>query len=201
MHVKGRPCSAPTSKWIPRPSARMTSCFVSVFFHLIILIIIVWHVDTLHYAVPTHYKRTMLAQLLIHPAPQHQKATPMSKQGVTHIRKNAVHHVQPRVQHTQNIQATQFNALIAYLYKEISIHQHYPAKARKLQETGTVTVSFMLAPSGVLTGLKVLHSSGYASLDSAALHTLQAAAPFGQAGKYIHKPEQFSLPVGYQLSA
>lgn len=62
---------------------------------------------------------------------------------------------------------------LAGLQRAIAKKRRYPSSARRRGETGVVTVSFVLAQSGRISGARVDKSSGSARLDQAALRTLK----------------------------
>ncbi len=71
----------------------------------------------------------------------------------------------------------------------------YPPMARRMNWSGRVAVSFIIAEDGTVHGLKVVRSSGYSMLDKSALETVRSAAPFPRppVRAEIEVPINFSL--------
>jgi len=65
------------------------------------------------------------------------------------------------------------------------VFKYYPASARRRGIEGHVEVGFTLTRDGAADQVSVLHGSGYAMLDHAALETVHRAQPFPvENGKY-----------------
>jgi len=62
--------------------------------------------------------------------------------------------------------------------KHLESYKYYPASARRRGIEGYVDVSFRLMPHGTADQVSVLHGSGYAVLDHAALESVYRAQPF-----------------------
>jgi len=69
----------------------------------------------------------------------------------------------------------QFTSLIR---QHLESFKYYPASARRRGIEGEVDVAFKLAMSGHADEVSIIHGSGYAVLDRAALDTVQRAQPF-----------------------
>ena len=96
------------------------------------------------------------------------------------------------------ISGTQLNQLISLIYQEIAAHKNYPEMAQELDQTGTVTVSFIIQPNGKISNLLVLHSSAYHDLDQAALSAILEAQPFQGVQKYLNQAQTFKLNIEFQ---
>ncbi len=72
----------------------------------------------------------------------------------------------------------------------------YPAIARKLRLEGTVTVSFLLKPSGLVEKAEILSSSGSTLLDTKAIQTVLALS-----GEYptLPKAVYLKIPIAFSL--
>jgi len=69
--------------------------------------------------------------------------------------------------------------------KHLEAFKYYPASARRRGIEGRVEVGFTLTQDGAANQVSVLHGSGYAVLDHAALETVYRAQPFPvEDGKY-----------------
>jgi len=67
----------------------------------------------------------------------------------------------------------------------LEVFKYYPASARRRGIEGHVEVGFTLTRDGAADQVSVLHGSGYAVLDHAALETVYRAQPFPiENGKY-----------------
>jgi len=66
---------------------------------------------------------------------------------------------------------------IKTLLKRIHRKKHYPYQARRNREHGEVLVAFMISKTGEISQVQIKHSSGYASLDKAALRTISKISP------------------------
>lgn len=89
--------------------------------------------------------------------------------------------------------------LASLLHAAIAAHQHYPAMARRLGREGVATVRFNLHPDGVLDGIVLDRSSGFAALDKAALLAVAGVAPFTPAARYLDGVRQFTVQVVFRL--
>jgi protein TonB len=89
--------------------------------------------------------------------------------------------------------------LLALLHEEISRHRRYPALARRQQREGTATVRFELEPSGRILDVDVVGSSGFQSLDRAALAAVKEVSPFRPASTYLQAAQRFEVRVVFEL--
>ena len=89
--------------------------------------------------------------------------------------------------------------LLKQLHDDIARHLIYPDNAVALGLSGIVTVKFFMQPSGMITEVSVLHSSGFPILDDAARSTLNAISPFIPAEHYLHASDYFTIPVDFEL--
>jgi len=95
---------------------------------------------------------------------------------------------------------TRANELLTALHTAIQAHQHYPESAMNMERQGRVTTVFMLLPDGTIRNLRLLKSSGTASLDNAALAAVHDAVPFQSVNKYISAEKEFSIDVVFELA-
>lgn len=86
-------------------------------------------------------------------------------------------------------------AILKLLHEAIAAHQNYPADAAELNQKGRVKIAFDLQPNGTLTHITLLQSSGYASIDSAALLAVQASSPLTAIKNPVVNPQTFSIEV------
>jgi protein TonB len=76
----------------------------------------------------------------------------------------------------------------------------YPAKAKRLEQEGTVMVNLVIGTDGAVTAARVAHSSGSPLLDAAALAAIRAGRcrPFETAG--IARVVEATQPVAFSLN-
>lgn len=127
-------------------------------------------------------------------------STPSLEQGVDSRAATAAH--SPSQQHKQAIPADRTDAdneLTRLLYGAINRHKHYPRTALRMAWQGTARVRFLLQQDGRLGSLTLLHSSGYNSLDQAALQAVQNISPFAPAQHYLDGAQTFNVDVVFNL--
>lgn len=96
------------------------------------------------------------------------------------------------------VSGEKLNELNALIYRDISAHKIYPEMAQELNQTGVVTVTFTLEPSGEIKGLVMINSSGYEDLDQAAQEAVLSAQPFAGIEKYLNTEQSFRLNIEFQ---
>jgi len=83
---------------------------------------------------------------------------------------------------------------------KIENHKQYPPFSRQRNIEGVVTVAFTIGPNGFISGLSVVKSSGFASLDDAALLAVNRAAPFlPPPDKYFEQKVRVKVPIAFEL--
>jgi len=103
-------------------------------------------------------------------------------------------------QHSTHASTALENYLIGQLHTELSRHLVYPHLARERGWQGTVLISVVLAPDGVVQGLRLVHSSGHFLLDEASLAGLRKIHTLSLAGGHHWKdPIEVMLPIRFQL--
>jgi TonB family protein len=88
--------------------------------------------------------------------------------------------------------------ILTILHKAIAEKQSYPENAQELNQSGTVRIQFLLYPDGRLAHFSILQSSGFTSIDSAALAATKAISPIKQAGTYLQKETFFSIDIIFE---
>lgn len=79
-------------------------------------------------------------------------------------------------------------------------HKHYPMQARRMRQQGVVTVEARFSAEGDLLRCDVAGSSGFRSLDEAALKLVRTAA---ELLRVHHRPGELAelrIPIAYELS-
>lgn len=93
------------------------------------------------------------------------------------------------------------NEILAYKFALVKVIQQqvkyaYPTRERFKRSTGEVVLRFSISPSGQLTDVIVVNSSGNPNLDAAAVKAIQLTkAPPPPEGF----PEQISVPVRFSI--
>jgi periplasmic protein TonB len=103
---------------------------------------------------------------------------------------------QPLIKESINTEKEYLKINKAKIREAIAKHQRYPASAIKMDYEGTCTVRFKLYPSGKVEGIKVVESSGFASIDKSAIQAVEDAA------SEMPKPNEsvtLTIPIGYTL--
>lgn len=86
-------------------------------------------------------------------------------------------------------------ALLKLLHAALAAQQIYPEQALELHQKGRVKIGFDINPAGELSHIVLLQSSGYTSIDMAALAAAQAISPFPNSKAYLHTKQTFSVDV------
>jgi protein TonB len=82
----------------------------------------------------------------------------------------------------------------------IERYKQYPPFSRQRNIEGMVTVAFLIGPDGFISGLKVVKSSGFPSLDDAAILAVNNAAPFSAPPeKYFKRKVRVKVPIAFEL--
>lgn len=89
--------------------------------------------------------------------------------------------------------------LYKLLYSAINQQKYYPVSALRLRQQGKVRVSFNLFNNGNLDNIIIAQSSGYHSLDNAALLAVKRIQPFHPAAEYVASVKDFQLDIIFQL--
>ena len=81
--------------------------------------------------------------------------------------------------------AVEIASIRSLVRNHLESFKYYPASARRRGIEGHVEVGFSLSKQGSADQISVLHGSGYAVLDHAAMETVHRAQPFpAEAGEY-----------------
>jgi TonB family protein len=88
--------------------------------------------------------------------------------------------------------------LLSIIHDKIASKQIYPESAIMLNQTGTVSIRFMLDPNGSIINASLQKSSGVESIDLAALNAVKMASSIIEAAHYLHNSELFEIDVIFQ---
>lgn len=89
---------------------------------------------------------------------------------------------------------------LAHLRTRLAHRFEYPYVARLRGWEGTVRLAFRLETDGRIEAIRLAHSSGFAALDAAALHSLERVERLPQATAWLQgRALDVELPVIYRL--
>jgi TonB family protein len=88
--------------------------------------------------------------------------------------------------------------LLKMLHDHIAEQEVYPASALELNQSGAVTIHFVLEPNGLIHDIILTKSSGFAAIDSAALNAVESISPLKNVSDYLKSQEVFSIDILYQ---
>ena len=83
------------------------------------------------------------------------------------------------------------------ILKAIQKHHKYPKRAQKMRHQGVVEVSFLYKKDGTVRDVKVIKSSGFETLDEAAVELINRAAPDFPT---LDRDYVIKIPVSYKLT-
>lgn len=89
----------------------------------------------------------------------------------------------------------------ARLLAHLEQYRRFPARARAAREQGTVYIRFRMNRTGSVLTASVLRSSGFTTLDQAALDTLKRAQPLPAIPENRPNEIELTIPVEFYLSA
>lgn len=92
------------------------------------------------------------------------------------------------------------SVLLEQLHDDVAHHLVYPDSAASLDLSGIVTLRFLMLPTGKISQITIVRSSGSSILDDAACATLDSISPFTPAQHYLHEPDYFTIPVAFEIS-
>ena len=90
--------------------------------------------------------------------------------------------------------------ILQLLHEIIAKHQIYPDTAVELDQSGVVTLGFILYPDGHIEAVSILQSSGYENLDRAAIGALKASTPIEGMKEYLPKAHFFTIAIEFKMS-
>jgi len=83
------------------------------------------------------------------------------------------------------------------IQRAIQKHHKYPKRAQKMRHQGVVEVSFLYKKDGTVRDVKVIKSSGFETLDEAAVELINRAAPDFPT---LDRDYVIKIPVSYKLT-
>jgi len=94
---------------------------------------------------------------------------------------------------------TSLDELQRLLLTKIDQHKHYPLSAIRLKQEGATRIGFRLRKSGHIDKLAIMRSSGYRTLDQAALSAINEIQPFKPADRFIRDVASLQIEIIFQL--
>jgi TonB family protein len=105
--------------------------------------------------------------------------------------------VQSVSQKSNPIKTVQLGELIHHAIQNSVI---YPQSALQMEREGNARIGFFLTTDGNMRAIKLIKSSGTASLDTAALNAVQKVSPFIEAKNYIQQESYYEVEVVFKLT-
>jgi len=99
----------------------------------------------------------------------------------------------------QAVPAPQSGNYLSIVRSRIETKKHYPPFARNLQQEGTVIVNVVIGADGAVVSTSLVKSSGFATLDKAALAAVRKAAPFPPPSGYGLGRMSIDIPLLFKL--
>ena len=96
---------------------------------------------------------------------------------------------------TELYKKTRYDKLQLILHRRINEKQSYPSTAIVLNQTGKVTLRFLLHINGMITDTAIIKSSGVSSLDHAALASVEKSMPIKESSTYLSHATYFQVEV------
>ena len=81
--------------------------------------------------------------------------------------------------------------------KAIKKHLRYPKRAQKMRHQGIAHVRFLFKKDGTVSDIKIVKSSGFDTLDEAAIDTIKRAAPDFEK---LDRDYIMTIPIGFTLN-
>jgi len=126
-------------------------------------------------------KRKTTQQRLSPPQPSANRLIPLAKKTEQQPRstvQSGIAHPTTTQQANHQPDVEDSNQTLMMVRKHLESYKYYPSSARRRGIEGHVDVSFRLMSHGTADQVNVLHGSGYAVLDHAALEAVYRAQPF-----------------------
>ena len=99
------------------------------------------------------------------------------------------------------VQAGLLGQYLAVVKERVESHRDYPSFARQSGHQGTVMLRVRIAADGGIGSIAVAQSSGYGTLDRAAVAAVKRAAPFKAPAGFGLREVTVEVPIVYRLTA
>jgi protein TonB len=137
------------------------------------------------------------------PKPRVQKTEPLPPVNEPAVEATARTETPPsRPQPTQQASASRQAMELRYLEElreAIMLHRQYPSRARRKHQEGTATIAFILRKDGRIEQTHIEGSSGYKTLDSAALRAVVKLGKFDPIPQELQR-DDWPLSVSLQFT-
>ncbi len=94
---------------------------------------------------------------------------------------------------------SEINSYLALVRSQIERHKYYPRFSKKQDHQGTVLIKLDIAKNGSIVKTALLSSSGYNTLDKAALDAVRQSSPFPAPSDYGLRELSLDVPVQYMI--
>lgn len=136
------------------------------------------------------------------------KKTPSKKKILTKspkkqiIQEKTVKNLLPKTTKEEVLSSNEKNKIkenyLSKIQQKIEKNKHYPKKARRLQQEGTVIVEFSIHTNGSIHSLYLKTKSSYKRLNKAALLTIQQIIQFDPIPKALNKKTlKITIPISF----
>ncbi len=95
--------------------------------------------------------------------------------------------------------ALDINNYLSLIRSQIEKHKYYPRFSRKQNHEGTSLIKIDIAKDGSIMQVTLLSSSGYKTLDKAALEAIRQSSPFPAPSEYGLRELSLDIPVTYMI--
>lgn len=173
---------------------KVSSILSALIIHVIMLIFLLFSIH-----LPEEKVTIQALPAYFTPLPQAitSSALPPSLKGI--IKKKTLTRSTPTVSTNEStINKIENETLLTLLHNAAAEHLIYPSVALDFNETGTVTVQFLLHPSGEIENILVTHSSGHSSLDEAAINAIRDISPFSNAQYHLKNSKILSIDIVFK---
>lgn len=95
--------------------------------------------------------------------------------------------------------ASEINSYLALVRSQIERYKYYPRFSKKQDHQGTVLIKLDIAKNGSIVKTALLSSSGYNTLDKAALDAVRQSSPLPAPSDYGLRELSLDVPVQYMI--
>lgn len=149
-------------------------------------------------------ERTVAKEVSPPAAPLQQSAaaqtSPEWKQVPTAIEKAVAKPRQEEVRPQSTRKPPGLSEYLSVVRAQVERNREYPAMARQMEMQGTVVVRIAIKEDGSLSAVEIISSSGYASLDKAAVSAVKRAVPFRSPGSFGLGRVTVEVPIVFRLT-
>ncbi len=100
---------------------------------------------------------------------------------------------------TSGTMARRMDTYLSRVHTKIERNKYYPRYSKRLNHQGISTVKLVIAPDGTILNITLASSSGYTTLDKAALDAIKKSAPLPPPSGYGLGKISLDIPLCYLL--